>query len=102
MTERRTITPGCGKLKSWLRAEGLYYQDLANMLGVAEVTIKGWANGLFRPDREHMATLEIVSRKRVPAGSWADPAEVAKRVGIARDRRAGLESIAATTGKASP
>jgi hypothetical protein len=103
MTERRTLkTPGCEQLKGWLADEKLLYQDLAVMLGVAEVTIRGWARGAFRPDREHMATLEAISAGAVPASSWADTAEVEARVGIACERRALLESNTTAPGKESP
>ena len=69
---RRNIPAGVplNKFAKWMRSQKLEIEEVAGMIGVSVGAVYGYRRGNRPPSRKIAKIIEVVTKKRVPAGSW--------------------------------
>lgn len=69
---RRNIPDGVplNKFAKWMRAQKLEVEDVAKLIGVSVSSVYGYRRGNRPPSRKVAKVIEMVTKKKVLAGSW--------------------------------
>lgn len=72
---RANVPPGVplrklNKFAQWMRAQKLEVEEVAKMIGVSVSSVYGYRRGNRPPSRKVAVVIEMVTKKKVPAGSW--------------------------------